>query len=75
MLEPEPELGSIEDAINHIEAALHAIVDEARGALAVDEEEGWRLPYPRFAGNSMKVCRPSSKARSGRQAGRSPLIA
>ena len=43
MLEAEPQFGPVEQAINHIIAALHAVIDEAGGALGVDQEQGRRL--------------------------------
>lgn len=61
LLRAEPKFGG-EDAIDDVEAIMNAIVGRA------DDEE-WRGFADRDdARNSMKVCRPSSNARSGRDA-------
>ena len=70
----EPELCRGEQPIHDHVGALDAVVDEFGAAFRADDPERRHLALAMPAGNSMNTCRPSSKARSGRQAGLSPSM-
>jgi hypothetical protein len=67
-LRPQPQLGGIEQAVDFIEAVLQSI-DELSVAIGV--YSGGIFTTPKFTGNSINVCRPSSNAHSDRQLARS----
>ena len=75
VLAAETELGRGEQPIDDHVVALDAVVDElGRRLPAPITQSGGISPWPMPLGNSMNTCRPSSKARSGRQAGVSPSM-